>query len=1052
LLKYKKRNGIRPKKNGWGHFMFVLDTELLLTLRALPIRPEAAEQLMRSSGGAVSSDLTPALLVTTPYLNEIGCTNRGQLLFWMDLLTEFGSDVLTLAILAHEVMKMGLVDPGALTAHLHEVKPAVLSAISNHFDLAPLLHLGRGQKTGKEIVTVTDQAARKLLGAICFCSDLGKVMEIITPFVEAALSQESKKTIDYKTFLQNVAFSKKLSHPEYEVLEATGPDHEREFRSRVKVGGWEGVGLGKSKKLSEQDAACQLLKKLKVPLETKLSPSSLSFAAIRGHRIPEYQAAAVQEAQVRLGFKFRDPKLLSIALVHPSHINEYPGRFPYSYRPLATLGSKVLPLIVNLPVLCSPGPWYERNGENHVRAAAMVLGERALGPLGKELGLLDLFSVGRGLIANLTDSIAAEVVQSCVGAMFLDAGASLKDTRLLESTIYSHIRELQDRAAGFEAMIEADPNTLLQEVAAATGMSVSYDLATVTGPQHMLQNVFEITLAAKGVAFRFRGQPAQNKGDAKFNAAKLPLRAIAGVAGGRTGVAGFLKSASGKSFIRFLLRRLLETLRSGPGAWKMLCQLRMYGTNSIAYGSHQEARRALESLFEVAAEVAPEDMEELQSLLKDRAVRPVPGVREHLRLVAGRIAALLDDFQLEQPKPLQHTAEFRDLLAVSALSARMLTMAPRVFAADELAFALRAVRGWNLLIADFDPGANVYCDLGQLLEVLAVITREAEASGATSLRLNLERRDLFSSFKLEGVGIAKMGEERTKLFNVLAAPASVWQTGEEIRIEYPLPVLSGNKEERLVEEALRAIFDTRSSLDPLVRPFASAAHDLKNLLLAVDGQVANAAQAPPRRYQYLAAAEQTLFTAHASARTLLLLFQTLALADYKPFVLSELLKQFVADLHRRVPAGITFQATQDSSIVMVLGDEYLLHAALENLCKNAIEALGTCGVLRIEWLYEPDSSSVLIEVADTGPGVPENVLSALAEEMPVPTTKPQGCGLGLLSVQHIAKIHGGKLTVHRGHPGSVFSLILPGRPIEESLGKQQVVETVDSREGGGDAN
>lgn len=1032
--------------------MFELSAELSQTLRSFSVRAEATAQVIRSTGSAVSLELTPALLVTTPYLNEIGCTNRGLLLFWMDLLAEFGSDALTLAVLLHQMTKTGIVDPGKLTVHAHQAKPTVLRAVGDQFKLASLLHLGKGQNSAKEIAAVTDRATRKLLGAICLSSGFGKVMDILSPFVEQALSPQADNTSDYKTLLQSAALSKKLPRPEYEVLEITGPDHEREFRSRAKIGVWEAVGVGRSKKVSEQEAAYCLIKKMKLQVEIKHYMSGPSFAAIREHRIPESQTVAIQKAQICLGFDFKDPNLLSIALVHPSHINESRTKFPFSYRPLATLGARVLPLLVNLPVLYDPGPWYECNGDNHVQAQAIVMGERALWPLGKRLGLLDLFLVGRGLAANIPDSMAAEVVQSCVGAMFLDAGASFCERRLFDSAVCCHIRGLHDRI-GVDAIIEADPATLLQEVARATGMSVSYDLVSVTGPHHLLQFIFDVTLAAKGIAFRFRGQPAQSKGAAKSNAARLPLRAIAGLAEGRIGLAGFLKSDSGKRFIHFLVLRFLDTLKSGPGAWKILCRLHIYGANNITYGSYHEARRALELLFEVVSEVAPEHLRELQSLLISRAVRPMSGARQHLRRVAERIAALLDSFQLEQPKSLQESAQFRDLLAVSALSARMQTVAPRLFIADELTFALRAVRGWNLCIPDFDQGATVYCDLGQLLELVAVVAREAEASGASSLRLNLERRENFSSFKLEGTGTVDLGEEWAQLLNNLATPASVRQTSEGIWIEYPLPV-AGDKEDRLVEETVRGIFENVCSSDPLVRTFASSAHDLKNLLLAIDGHVANAAQAPSRRYQYLAAAEQTLFTARASARTLLLLFQTLALADYKPFVLTEVLKQFVADLHRRVPEGVTLQAIQDSSMVVILGDEYLLHAALENLCKNAIEALGKSGLLRIEWVYDPECHSVLIEVADNGPGIPENVLSALAEQVPAPSNKTYGCGLGLLSVQHIARIHGGQLSVRNSHPGSVFSLLLPTRPDEEGpMNKSPlVVEAVESRETDSDAN
>ena len=129
----------------------------------------------------------------------------------------------------------------------------------------------------------------------------------------------------------------------------------------------------------------------------------------------------------------------------------------------------------------------------------------------------------------------------------------------------------------------------------------------------------------------------------------------------------------------------------------------------------------------------------------------------------------------------------------------------------------------------------------------------------------------------------------------------------------------------------------------------------------------------------------------------------------------------------------------DASVVDVVGDELLLHAALENLCKNAIEALGTGGVLKLEWLYDPASHSVLVEVADTGPGIPDSVLTAISRGRPVPSKKAQGSGLGLLSVQHIARMHGGELSIQRANPGTICRLILPVSPIDTTPAKQVVV-------------
>ena len=72
-------------------------------------------------------------------------------------------------------------------------------------------------------------------------------------------------------------------------------------------------------------------------------------------------------------------------------------------------------------------------------------------------------------------------------------------------------------------------------------------------------------------------------------------------------------------------------------------------------------------------------------------------------------------------------------------------------------------------------------------------------------------------------------------------------------------------------------------------------------------------------------------------------------------------------------------------------DPDLFHRALSNLIKNAIEAIGKSGTIRIGARCEGGSAEV--SVADSGPGIPPELRSRALE--PFFTTKPEGTGLGL---------------------------------------------------------
>jgi signal transduction histidine kinase len=101
---------------------------------------------------------------------------------------------------------------------------------------------------------------------------------------------------------------------------------------------------------------------------------------------------------------------------------------------------------------------------------------------------------------------------------------------------------------------------------------------------------------------------------------------------------------------------------------------------------------------------------------------------------------------------------------------------------------------------------------------------------------------------------------------------------------------------------------------------------------------------------------------------------------------------------------------------------------------NAIDAMPAGGTLQITAL--PTSKGVRIEVADTGHGIPADLLSRLFE--PFVTTKPEGygTGLGLGIVREVIQTHGGEISV-TSEPGmgTVFTIDLPVSSVETHDGE-----------------
>ena len=112
----------------------------------------------------------------------------------------------------------------------------------------------------------------------------------------------------------------------------------------------------------------------------------------------------------------------------------------------------------------------------------------------------------------------------------------------------------------------------------------------------------------------------------------------------------------------------------------------------------------------------------------------------------------------------------------------------------------------------------------------------------------------------------------------------------------------------------------------------------------------------------------------------------------------------------------------------ITGDRDLVLLAVYNLVDNALKF--TSGNDSIEVRAMEDGRSIVIEVADTGPGIPADDLSKIFEELYRGSNArgTEGSGLGLALVNRIATLHGGGVGVRSSQidpRGTVFTLRLP---------------------------
>jgi nitrogen fixation/metabolism regulation signal transduction histidine kinase len=120
------------------------------------------------------------------------------------------------------------------------------------------------------------------------------------------------------------------------------------------------------------------------------------------------------------------------------------------------------------------------------------------------------------------------------------------------------------------------------------------------------------------------------------------------------------------------------------------------------------------------------------------------------------------------------------------------------------------------------------------------------------------------------------------------------------------------------------------------------------------------------------------------------------------------------------PLRIELRADAGDATVAIDGNS--LARVFVNLLQNALEASPN-GVAVVLSSRRADAEA-LIEVADDGPGVPEDVRGRMFE--PYFTTKSSGTGLGLAICRRLVEAHGGGIRLERSRPGeTVFAIHLP---------------------------
>jgi signal transduction histidine kinase len=146
-------------------------------------------------------------------------------------------------------------------------------------------------------------------------------------------------------------------------------------------------------------------------------------------------------------------------------------------------------------------------------------------------------------------------------------------------------------------------------------------------------------------------------------------------------------------------------------------------------------------------------------------------------------------------------------------------------------------------------------------------------------------------------------------------------------------------------------------------------------------------------------------------------------AERRPVDLLDVLRAVTGLIRGRAERQRVAVRLDAPAAVTLTADPGQLRQVLLNLCLNAMDAMPAGGELQVR-VRAPAGEPVAIEVADTGTGIPPNMMQRLFT--PFASSKDTGLGLGLVISKRIVEDHGGEIgAANRPGRGATFFVRLP---------------------------
>ncbi|HTB01839.1 MAG TPA: HAMP domain-containing sensor histidine kinase [Bradyrhizobium sp.] len=237
-----------------------------------------------------------------------------------------------------------------------------------------------------------------------------------------------------------------------------------------------------------------------------------------------------------------------------------------------------------------------------------------------------------------------------------------------------------------------------------------------------------------------------------------------------------------------------------------------------------------------------------------------------------------------------------------------------------------------------------------------------------------------------------------------------------------------------MQRDLVSMLHQKSRLAALGLAVSKINHDLRNLLASSQLLSDQLASVPdPRVQRFAPKLMRSLERAIAFCQSTLSYGRAQEAApDRRMMLIEPVVAEVRESAGLAADASITWIAAIERGLTVDADPDQLFRVLL-NLVRNAAQALEnrprSDAATQIRITGRREGAVAIVEVSDTGPGVPQKARDHLFEAFQT-SGRPGGSGLGLAIAAELVRAHGGDIHLVEGTLGATFRIVIPDRPVE----------------------